>query len=71
MSSPIVGSLWTVRASSNPRAIWRVDAIDGDRYTLTLVRVDRVNFRRDKLGQSMVVDREWFRGSGIEFGPGT
>jgi hypothetical protein len=50
--TPALHSLWTVRTSSNPRAIWRVDAIDGDRYTLTLVRLDPENHRQDRLGRS-------------------
>jgi hypothetical protein len=58
--TPALHSLWTVRTSSNPRAIWRVDAIDGDRYTLTLVRLDPENHRQDGA---------WFRRSGVSAEP--
>lgn len=62
---PTLHTLWRVSASANPRAVWRLVAIEGDQYTLRLVRLDPVNFNRAELGETMRVDLAWFARRGV------
>lgn len=66
---PAISTLWRVSASANSRAIWQLTAIDGDQYTLRLVRLDPVNFNRAELGETMRVDLAWFARRGVRIEP--
>jgi hypothetical protein len=67
--TPPLQSLWRVSASANPRAIWQLTAINGEQYTLTLVRLDPVNFSKHVLGETMAVDAKWFARRGVRVEP--